>query len=219
MGYTTDFSGEFKLNKPLDAKLKAFLEKFATTRRVARNLPAEYGIEGEFFVDGKGSYGQDNDPSVIDGNTPPRTQPGLWCQWVPTEDGTAIVWDEGEKFYEYIEWLEYIVKNFLAPNGYSITGDVNWYGEDRDDIGLIRVVNNKIEVIQGRLTYTKKKTKKAKSKTESQVKYEKHMKKLWSLAGEIGTLGESDKRYAKIYRKLSDALDAAEETGLIINKG
>lgn len=47
------------------------------------------------------------------------------------------------------------------------------------------------------------------------VKYKKHMKKLWSLAGEIGTLAESDKRYETVYMKLADALDAAESTGLI----
>lgn len=46
-------------------------------------------------------------------------------------------------------------------------------------------------------------------------KFEKHLKELWELAGEIGTLGESDDRYAAVYRKLSDALDVAEQTGLI----
>lgn len=43
------------------------------------------------------------------------------------------------------------------------------------------------------------------------------MKKLWALAGEIGTLGEDDKRYAQVYKKLSDALDVAEANGLIKN--
>lgn len=47
------------------------------------------------------------------------------------------------------------------------------------------------------------------------VKYAPKLKKLWNLAGEIGTLGETDARYAEVYAKLSDALDAAEQTGLI----
>jgi hypothetical protein len=47
------------------------------------------------------------------------------------------------------------------------------------------------------------------------VKYAPKIEALWELAGEIGTLGEKDARYEEVYRKLSDALDAAEDTGLI----
>ena len=49
----------------------------------------------------------------------------------------------------------------------------------------------------------------------SQIKYSKHMLKLWKLAGEIGTLGETDARYREVYERLSEALDAAEDTKLI----
>ena len=45
--------------------------------------------------------------------------------------------------------------------------------------------------------------------------YAEHMKELWELAGEIGTLGETQERYARVYMKLSDALDEAEASGLI----
>lgn len=49
-----------------------------------------------------------------------------------------------------------------------------------------------------------------------QVKYQKHMRALWRLAGEIGTLAECDvKGYAAVYEKLSLALDTAESVGLI----
>lgn len=50
-----------------------------------------------------------------------------------------------------------------------------------------------------------------------ETKFEKHMKELWELAGEIGAMGESDDRYAAVYQKLSEALDAAERTKLITN--
>ena len=49
----------------------------------------------------------------------------------------------------------------------------------------------------------------------SDIKYSKHMLKLWNLAGEIGTLGETDARYREVYERLSEALDAAEDTKLI----
>jgi hypothetical protein len=98
MGYTTDFSGSFELDKPLTPSLKEFLTKLNDTRRMSRNVEG-HGVEGEFFVEGTGFKGQDSGGNVIDGNTPPKTQPGLWCQWRPDGDGTLIEWDGGEKFY------------------------------------------------------------------------------------------------------------------------
>jgi hypothetical protein len=53
-----------------------------------------------------------------------------------------IEWDTGEKFYDYVEWLEYIIYNFLAPKGYVLNGNVEWYGEDRADVGTIVVKSN-----------------------------------------------------------------------------
>lgn len=144
MGYTTDFEGCFKLNKKLDKKTLEFLQKFSETRRMARKLPKEFGIEGEFFVDGKGSFGQDDDKSIIDHNRPPKTQPSLWCQWIPSQDGKFLEWDGGEKFYEYIDWIEYIIKNFLEPKGYVLNGEVRWRGEDFNDAGTIVVKKNKV---------------------------------------------------------------------------
>ncbi len=159
MGYTTDFSGEFKLDKPLLEKHAAYLEKFANTRRMKRKaavvakLPdpvriavgLPVGNEGEFFVGGVGYAGQDQDDSILDYNDSPVNQPGLWCQWIPTDDREAIIWDGGEKFYNYIAWLEYIIENFLKPWGYTLNGEVEWFGEDRDDRGKIVVKNNVVK--------------------------------------------------------------------------
>jgi hypothetical protein len=144
MGYTTEFSGRFLLSKPLDKELHSYLLQFAQTRRMKRDTSQlyqdpdnhkDYGIEGEFYVGGLGDFGQDEDPSIIDYNKPPSTQPSLWCQWVPSEDGTGIEWDGGEKFYNYKEWIKYILKNFLIPKGYDISGKVHYQGEDPDDFG------------------------------------------------------------------------------------
>ena len=144
MGYTTEFKGQFNLDKPLSVADLNFLKKFNETRRMARNLPEEYGVQGEFYVDGSGSFGQDREKSVIDYNTPPSTQPGLWCQWVPTEDGEAIEWDGGEKFYNYVEWIKYLIDKILKPRGYVLNGSVRWRGEDFDDDGTIIVEDNEV---------------------------------------------------------------------------
>lgn len=145
MGYTTEFKGKFNINKKLDAETHDFLTKLATTRRMARNVGPEYGVEGEFYVEGKGYYGQDSDETVIDQNRPPKTQPGLWCQWVPTMDGQGIEWDGGEKFYNYIDWLVYIIDKVLAPRGYVLSGAVRWRGEEFDDTGTIVVNDNVVD--------------------------------------------------------------------------
>ena len=153
MGYSTDFEGKFKLNKKLDEDTYNFLSKLCTTRCMKRNLGPEFGIEGEFFVDGIGFMGQDRDSSVIDANRPPVTQPSLWCRWQPADDGESIEWDGGEKFYCYVEWLQYILKKVLKPKGYILNGEVSWQGEDRSDCGLIIVRDNEISTKQGRIVY------------------------------------------------------------------
>jgi hypothetical protein len=144
MGYTTDFSGRFDTNKPLSDKMFDFLKKFNETRRMGRNVDSAFGIEGEFYVFGGGSYGQGSEANIIDHNTPPSTQPGLWCQWTPSDDREGIEWDCGEKFYSYTEWLVYLIHKVLAPNGYVLNGVVTWQGEDIGDVGEIIVENNRV---------------------------------------------------------------------------
>lgn len=178
MGYTIDFNGSFKLNKTLDETTKTFLEKFAEIRHMVRKVGPEYGIEGEFYVAGTGDFGQDKDKNIVDYDTPPSTQPGLWCQWVPTEDGNYIEWDGsekfynyvvtrdggyhrnlesewdgGEKFYNYVEWLEYIIRNFLAPKGYVLNGTVQWQGEGIGDVGRIVVKDNVVRTQRAKFVY------------------------------------------------------------------
>jgi hypothetical protein len=152
MGYSTDFSGCFTFNKKLDKKTHTFLTKLAETRRMKRKVNAKYGVEGEFYVEGGGFMGQDKENNVIDNNNPPSTQPGLWLQWVPTKDGKHFEWNGGEKFYCYVEWLQYVMDKILKPAGYSLTGVVHWTGEEGSDIGTIQCVGTEILVEEGVLT-------------------------------------------------------------------
>lgn len=148
MGYTTDFSGSFEIRpEPLDEKMIDYLTLFAETRRMKRNLNG-FGVEGEFYVYGGGMMGQDKESNVVDSNQPPQTQPGLWCQWVPTGDGTRIVWDGGEKFYDYVEWLQYIEENFLLPFGKYLDGEMVWQGEDIMDRGRIIADKDVIKTVE-----------------------------------------------------------------------
>jgi len=155
MGYTTDFDGEAVLNKKLSDEHHNYLVKFSETRRMQRmefftaKLPdatrelagLPVGTDGRYYVggeEGKTKFSSD----IVDYNCPPPGQPGVWCQWVPSDEGTAIVWDGGEKFYKYTEWMKYLIQHFLAPWGYVLNGKITWQGEDMSDRGVIVIVNN-----------------------------------------------------------------------------
>lgn len=173
MGYTTEFTGRFNLSQKLAPAHSRYLRAFAESRRMQRDadraasLPDSrrhavglpVGEEGGFFVgsvdDGNFEQGLRDSPdsSIIDYNTPPLGQPNLWCQWVPTEDGLGLEWDGGEKFYDYVQWLQYIVHHFLTPWGYRLNGEVEWQGEGSGDFGKLVVVNNQVRVMIGKKVY------------------------------------------------------------------
>ncbi len=63
--------------------------------------------------------------------------PGVWCDWVASEDGTELAHNGNEKFYHYCEWLTYLVNNFFRPRRRKLSGSVTWQGEQPDDMGRI----------------------------------------------------------------------------------
>lgn len=161
MGYTTDFTGKFTVTPALTPEQVRYLQAFNRTPRMKRDpekaerLPdlarlavgLPIGEDAGYFVGNTVDYGQARDASVVEYNRNPKSQPGLWCQWTPSDDGTAIEWDEGEKFYYYTEWLKYIVDHFLKPWGRELNGEVSWSGEDSDDIGVIYARGHEVQSV------------------------------------------------------------------------
>lgn len=171
MGYTTDFSGEFRINPPLRPEHRAYLQAFSETRRMKRDpLLAELlpdplrravglpiGEDAAFCVEASedlfGTGGRKGKSDVVDANQPPHGQPGLWCQWVPSSDGGCLEWDQGDKFYDYDAWLRYLLDHFLKPWGYVLDGEVFWQGEESDDRGKLVIRKNRLRVYQGITKY------------------------------------------------------------------
>jgi len=160
MGYTTNFEGNLVLSPKLSDAQAAFINKLADTRRMKRSFMRLVGVpdpireavglppgdEGEFFVGEPGDFGQgDHFKSVLDNNRPPGTQPGLWCQWIIDDDGD-LVWNGGEKFYKYTEWLEYLIEKLFKPWGIKANGQFIWQGEETGDVGTIVVEDNVVTV-------------------------------------------------------------------------
>ena len=157
MGYTTEFEGHIKVTPPLSADEVKYINTFAESRRMDREA-------GPYFVGGSGDFGQGKDADINNYNKPDNTQPGLWCQWVASNDGEYIEWDGGEKFYSAGEWMKYIIDHFIGSNpiaknanskwltehlqGHVCNGVINAFGEERSDIWSILVQNNDVTVVQ-----------------------------------------------------------------------
>jgi len=148
MGYSTEFKGRIEIVPPLNEKEIAYLDDFASTRHMDRE-------NGPYFVDG--SYGHGDGSDVRDHNKPPASQPGLWCHWAPTEDGTALQWDDGEKFYESAAWMQYLMDHFVGSTpaaayklsflqGHVCNGTISAQGEDPSDMWLLGVKDNQVFV-------------------------------------------------------------------------
>ncbi len=149
MGYTTEFEGKIAVEPPLSAEEIAYLKLFANTRRMDRTL-------GPYFVEGSGFHGQGDDSDILNSNKPPEGQPGLWCQWEPSEDGTAIEWDGSEKFYNSEQWMKYLIDHFLKPNclakselpflqaNHVLNGVIGAQGEEDDDVWRLVVEDNRV---------------------------------------------------------------------------
>jgi hypothetical protein len=157
MGYTTEFFGHINVEPPLSQDEIAYLKKFNATRRIDCK-------QGPYYVDRGGFHGQEDGPDVIDYNSPPEGQPGLWCHWVPTADGTGIEWDEGEKFCDAAEWMKYLIDHFCgeAPlaksqlpflNSHCLNGEIEAQGEDCDDRWKLIVKDNEVMVADGEVVY------------------------------------------------------------------
>lgn len=160
--------------------LQCLVERFSGEvlphRRMYETVGLPIGPEGAYVADGAGrsfigdertellhlappvkkrmtnSLGVVTEYEVDCYNEPPEGQPGLWCQWVPNDKGTAIEWDGGEKFYGYEEWLKYIIEHFLEPWGRKISGEVHFKGEEPEDRGIIYVKDNKVELVFDEIT-------------------------------------------------------------------
>jgi hypothetical protein len=158
MGYSVEIHGEVRIGPPLSAAQVQYVNQFCGTRRMKRdpaiaarlpdpigkaiNMPI--GDDGAYFVGGTGIAGQDRDPSIVSYNEPPKGQPSLWCSWEVSDDGRHLRWNGAEKFHRYVDWLRYLIENFFAPWGCVLTGEMDWQGDDETDIGVIKVIANKV---------------------------------------------------------------------------
>ncbi len=88
---------------------------------------------------------------ILEINEEPETLKGKkpndgYMQWVPTESLDQIVWDENEKFYDYIPWMRWMCE-LLQGWDIAASGILHWSGESAGDTGTIIVKDNEVQAI------------------------------------------------------------------------
>ena len=194
MGYSTDFSGSISIDKPLTEVQLDFFDALSNTRRMQRDTFIIPNGEDELHNRvglGMGEYGEfyvgDESVGVINNNKPAPSQAGLWCGLNVTsdEDGKNFIeWNYGEKFYSYVEWMAYIV-NILDGWGYKCNGEIEWCGEESEDLGLIKVKDNVVTAHDGEVSYGESEEESEAEQKEMEALVNSSMKKGLELALEI----------------------------------
>lgn len=127
MGYTTEFRGRFTVINSVSNERVFLKKKFRE--------PIDRWYLAEAW----------RDPSKRGGS------PNSYCQWKldSAEDDDEEMyhyfeWDGGEKFYYYEEWLQFFLDNYLLPNGYTLSGQVIYQGEETTDSGYLYVEDGRV---------------------------------------------------------------------------
>lgn len=130
MGYSTDFNGVISFSRALTVREYKELIKLA-------------------------NYDSKDDGTYKLYTNTPETIPDSYLQWEPTDDGTGLQWNYGEKFYDYIHWLRWLIKHYFKPHDIVLNGQIQWQGEEIGDCGIIKVINNKVTtkklIIEGQI--------------------------------------------------------------------
>jgi hypothetical protein len=141
MGYDTYFSGEFEIKPPLTESERAQL-LYAIGAYGAKEI--ELGREAAALKEridrGTSSNGYH---ATLEGQLP----------FVISADG-ASMHDTGdaERCYYAEQVLNLVVREFLAPLGHSLKGEISWQGDDSEDRGTIYAQGGDVEWVEDVIT-------------------------------------------------------------------
>ena len=71
------------------------------------------------------------------------------CDWQLSGGRLSV---EGESRGEQDEWLRLLIVRFFQPNGYALSGEVSWEGDQSGDTGVIHVDDNRVESVSDSIT-------------------------------------------------------------------
>ncbi len=100
MGDLTVFEGKWNVSPPLDEETQKFIEKLRDDPENLGPIPAD------------------------------KVSTNWHFGWEYFPDEQAIGWDSGEKFYDYSNWIQCLLKYVLAPRGYILLNGVVTYSNN-----------------------------------------------------------------------------------------
>src|ERR1700688_2227932 len=71
------------------------------------------------------------------------------CDWQLSGGRLSV---EGESRGEQDEWLRLLIVRFFQPNGYTLSGEVSWEGDQSGDTGVIHLDDNRVESVNDSIT-------------------------------------------------------------------
>ncbi|WP_226437974.1 MULTISPECIES: hypothetical protein [Rhodococcus] len=123
--HATAFTGRITIDPPLQRAEIDFLTAFAGPRSGPHRAPCD--------------------------GLPARGRPLSWCQWVPTPDGTALVWDGNAPFYLADRWMRYLIDTFLSPRARMrrvLRGRRNEFPDELARFAFDHVLDGSIRVLE-----------------------------------------------------------------------
>jgi len=122
MGYTTEFDGSIVIEPPLSDN---FVNRF---NEIANKRNNEYGdgVEGSFDHVCHNKLGRKGRAFGLI-SVGLSEVPGCWCHWIleNQQHATILMWDGGEKFYYYVQWLQYVIDFILTNNNTNNNNTTN----------------------------------------------------------------------------------------------
>jgi hypothetical protein len=71
------------------------------------------------------------------------------CDWQLSGGRLSV---EGESRGEQDDWLRLLIVRFFQPNGYTLSGEVSWEGDQSGDTGVIHLDDNRVESVSDSIT-------------------------------------------------------------------
>src|ERR1022692_2080697 len=146
MGYSVYYNGEIDISPELSDEHATLLDEALT-----KSNPALLGITAE---EGQGLYhGCDWQLSggrlSVEGESRGEQDESFRSRNHSSGGRLSV---EGESRGEQDEWLRLLNVRFFQPNGYTLSGEVSWEGDQSGDTGVIHLDDNRVESVSDSIT-------------------------------------------------------------------
>lgn len=73
------------------------------------------------------------------------------CDWRVCDGQVSI---DSESRSDQEQWLRLLIRRFFEPNGYTLSGEISWSGDESGDTGVIYADRNRVEAVHDTIDNT-----------------------------------------------------------------